>query len=144
MRQLHVMDTGAPENFLNVLGESIAICGGGDATKPFEIHLQKGDTGGGPPPHYHPWDEAFCVLEGKVKVTVDGEERIVSQGMVIHIPANTVHAYENLSDGATLLGVVSDPKGGEMFRQIDREVKVLPEDLPKVISIGQQYGVEFV
>ena len=41
MRQLHVLHTAVSENLLNVFVESIAICGSGDATKPFETHLQK-------------------------------------------------------------------------------------------------------
>ena len=64
--------------------------------------------------------------------------------MLVNIPADTVHAYENLVDGTTLIGIVSDAKGGELFTSIDREVKSLPEDLPKVIEVGQRYGVEFV
>ena len=28
----------------------------------------------GPPPHPHAWDEAYFVLEGDVRFTVDGQE----------------------------------------------------------------------
>ena len=144
MRQIHVMDTSAPSGTLNVLGEPISICGAGDDTKPFEIHVQEGNLGGGPPPNHHPWDEAFYVLEGEVRLTVDGQEQIAQQGMLVNIPADTVHAYENLVDGTTLIGIVCDAKGGELFTSIDREVKSLPEYLPKVIEVGQRYSVEFV
>ena len=50
MRQLHVLHTGVSEHLLNVFGESMAICVSGDATKPFETHLQKPNTGGGHDP----------------------------------------------------------------------------------------------
>lgn len=144
VRELHVMMTGEEEQRLSVLGESVTVVGAGDASKPFEIHIQRGVKGGGPPPHHHSWDEAFHVLEGTVRVTVDDREFIAEAGSVVHIPGQTVHSYENLSASATLLAVVSDTRGGELFAELDRQVKQMPDDLPKVIEIGERYGVEFV
>jgi quercetin dioxygenase-like cupin family protein len=52
-------------------------------------------AGGAPAPsHLHPaQDEHFEVLEGAVRATVDGEERIVERGDVLDIPAGTAHDF---------------------------------------------------
>ena len=47
--------------------------------------------GTGSRPHYHP-DETFnYVLEGALKVTMDGREFVVPKGCLLHFPANMVH-----------------------------------------------------
>ena len=144
MRRTHVVSGGQPPAPLSVLGESVTVFGQGDGSKRFEVHIQEGRKGGGPPPHHHPWDEAFYVLEGEVALTLEGETRALGPGSYVHVPAGTVHAYENLSESAKLLAVVSDCRGGEMFAALDARVRDLPKDLPKVQEVGQEYGVEFL
>ena len=47
--------------------------------------------GTGSKPHYHP-DETFnYVLEGTLKVNMDGAEFLVPKGCLLHIPPNSVH-----------------------------------------------------
>ena len=144
MREIHCYTSEKHPEALSVLGESVTVFGAGDLSKPFEMHLQKGNKGGGPPPHHHPWDEAFYVLKGEVALTVNDETHTLSAGGFVHIPGGTVHAYENLTDDAELLAAVSDPRGGLNFQDIDEAVQSLPEDLPKVIEIGEKYGVVFL
>lgn len=144
MRTPHVIPGARPPAPLRVLGESVTVFGRGDAGKPFEVHIQEGVRGGGPPPHHHPWDEAFYVLEGEVSLTVDGEVHVLGAGSYAHLPAGTVHAYQNVTATARLLAVVSDCRGGEMFEAMDARVRVLPDDLPLVPQVGREYGVEFL
>ena len=48
--------------------------------------------GTGSKPHYHP-DETFnYVLEGALKVNMDGREFVVPKGCLLHFPANMVHS----------------------------------------------------
>ena len=48
--------------------------------------------GEGPLPHFHPNEEQFMlVLEGRFRMVVGDDERIVEPGMLIHIPRNTRH-----------------------------------------------------
>ena len=48
--------------------------------------------GTGSKPHYHP-DETFnYVLEGALKVKMDGREFVVPKGCLLHFPANMVHS----------------------------------------------------
>ena len=73
MRTVHVIESEKIPEPVNVVGETITILAGGDLSKPFEMHIQEGVLGGGPPPHFHSWDEAFYVIDGQVEVTVEGK-----------------------------------------------------------------------
>jgi quercetin dioxygenase-like cupin family protein len=97
MRTVHVIEAGKTPAPVNVVGETITILAGGDLTKPFEVHIQEGVQGGGPPRHFHPWDEAFYVIDGQVEVTVEGQSTIISTGGYVHIPAGSIHAYKNIT-----------------------------------------------
>ena len=47
--------------------------------------------GTGSKPHYHP-DETFnYVLQGTLKVNMDGQEFLVPKGCLLHIPPNVAH-----------------------------------------------------
>lgn len=140
MRTVHVIEK-APAP-VSVVGEAITILAGGDLSKPFEMHIQEGVQGGGPPLHYHPWDEAFYVVDGEVEVTVEGKATTISSGGYVHIPGGSIHAYKNISPTAKMIGVVSDPRGGQFFAAVD-QLKV-PQDLPRILQIGEEYGVIFL
>ena len=142
MRTVHVIDAGNVPAPVNDVGETITILAGGDLSKPFEVHIQEGVQGGGPPPHFHPWDEAFLVIDGQVEVTVEGKATTISAGGYVHIPGGSVHAYKNISPTARMIGVVSDPRGGQFFAAMD-QFKV-PDDLPRIFEIAKRYDVTFL
>ena len=142
MRTVHVIEPEKKPKPVNVVGEAITILEGGDLSKPFEMHIQEGVQGGGPPPHFHPWDEAFYVIEGQVEVTVEGKSTTVSSGGYVHIPGGSIHAYKNISATAKMIGVVSDPRGGQFFAAMD-QLKV-PEDLSRIVEVAERYGVTFL
>ena len=55
--------------------------------------------GTGSRPHYHP-DETFnYVLQGALKVAMDGQEFVVPAGCLLHIPPNMVHTAVATEDG---------------------------------------------
>lgn len=56
MRTVHVIESDHTPPPVTVVGEAITILAAGDPSKPFEMHIQQGVQGGGPPPHFHPWD----------------------------------------------------------------------------------------
>ncbi|WP_392887484.1 cupin domain-containing protein [Pseudomonas migulae] len=142
MRTVHVIRPDQTPGPVNVVGEAITILAGGDPGKPFEMHIQEGVQGGGPPAHFHPWDEAFYVIDGQVEVTVEGTATTVSAGGYVHIPGGTIHAYRNVSTTAKMIGVVSDPRGGRFFAAVDR--LRMPEDLPRILEIAEAHGVTFL
>jgi quercetin dioxygenase-like cupin family protein len=142
MRTTHIINFDEMPNPVEVVGEKVTILAEGDRSKPFEVHVQEGVEGGGPAPRFHDWDEAFFVLEGEVEVTVEGKSRVLSTGGYVHIPGKTVHAYTNKSPKARILGIVSDPKGGDLFRAVDK-IKI-PEELPRLLETANKCGVTFV
>jgi hypothetical protein len=44
---------------LDIVGEHVTVLASGEATEGYEVFLQRGPEGSGPPPHSHPWDESF-------------------------------------------------------------------------------------
>jgi mannose-6-phosphate isomerase-like protein (cupin superfamily) len=46
--------------------------------------------------HSHPEEEVWNVVEGRIAIAVDGEERIVRSGDAVVIPANTPHSARPL------------------------------------------------
>jgi len=57
-----------------------------------EMEARYGGDGVFPPEHLHPrQDERFEVLEGTVRVIVDGDERTYAAGEVFEVPAGTPH-----------------------------------------------------
>ncbi len=57
--------------------------------------------GAGPDPHRHPYEETFVVQEGATEFTIEGETVEVHAGVIVVVPANTVHSFKAASDGIT-------------------------------------------
>jgi quercetin dioxygenase-like cupin family protein len=53
--------------------------------------------------HFHPEEEVYEALEGKLEVTVDGEARIVEPGLVAIVPGNARHSVRALTDGRAII-----------------------------------------
>jgi hypothetical protein len=66
----------------------------------------------------------------------------VSTGGYVHIPGGSIHAYKNVSPTAKIIGVVSDPRGGQFFAAMD-QFKV-PEDLARIHEVAARFGVTFL
>jgi quercetin dioxygenase-like cupin family protein len=127
---------------LSVLGVQITVLAPNTATQSYEITLQEGAQGMGPPPHKHDWDESFFVLTGTIEFSCAGKTQQIQAGTLVHAPAGTVHAFRFGDGGGSMLEVSG--AGGSatnMFTQIDREVPAGPPDIPKVIDILQRHGV---
>ena len=79
--------------------------------------------GGSPPPaHFHPaQDERFEVLEGAMRVRVDGEERELAAGVEIEIGRGQVHQMWNPGPEPARVRWVTVPAGRteEWFRTLD-------------------------
>ncbi len=128
---------------VKVVGETITILAGDDLTKPFEMHIQEGVQGGGPPLHFHPWDEAFYVIDGQIEVTVAGQSTIVSTGGLRTHPRwvdpclqeHQPHREKSLAWFPIRVAV-------SFFAALD-QLKV-PEDLPRILEISEGFGVTFL
>ena len=53
-------------------------------------------------PHKHPTHEFYYVTSGKGIMVIDGEEREIGQGDLVHIPPNLVHSLRPVSDHAPI------------------------------------------
>jgi quercetin dioxygenase-like cupin family protein len=54
------------------------------------------------PAHEHPNEQIATVLEGRVRFTVDGEERVLEAGTTVPLAANVPHEVEALVDSVVL------------------------------------------
>jgi quercetin dioxygenase-like cupin family protein len=98
----------------------------------------------GPPPHHHPWDECYYVVEGRVRFHLDGRDLVVGAGDFIYAPGGTVHGFAGDSESPARLLVFDAPAHTEgFFEDTDREVKEMPRDVPKLLEIGERYGIQF-
>jgi quercetin dioxygenase-like cupin family protein len=53
-------------------------------------------------PHSHPTHEFYYVMSGRGIMTIDGEDRDIAQGDLVHIPPDKVHSLRPVSDNAPI------------------------------------------
>ena len=73
------------------------------------------EGGGFVDPHSHPTHEFYYVLRGRGIMTIEGEDRPVGQGDLVHIPPNAVHSLRPVSDHAAIhcfCFAVAEPDAG--------------------------------
>jgi len=59
------------------------------------------------PVHSHPHEQITMVERGRVRFTVEGAERIVSTGEVLHFPSNVSHGATMLDEEVVLIDIFS-------------------------------------
>src|SRR5262245_40682549 len=127
---------------LNVVGEQLTVLASGDQTGSYEIFRQVGPEGSGPPPHTHPWDESFYVINGEITFNVDGREQVAVPGTLVHFPAGTVHAFRCGGGGGEMLSMTSRDAASHLFTDLDREIPPDDPDFAKLIEISVRHGME--
>jgi quercetin dioxygenase-like cupin family protein len=101
--------------------------------------------GAGPPAHEHPWDEAYYVVEGEVDFVLGDDARRVRAGDFLYAPGGTAHAFKGASESPARVLVFDAPAAAEgFFRDVHREVREMPRDLPLVAAIGERHRLRFV
>ena len=88
-----------------------------------EVETEYAPQGTPPPKHFHPeQDERFEVLEGSLRVNVDGEERDLAAGETIEIPRKAVHQMWNPGDEPARVRWQTMPAGRteQFFSSIDQ------------------------
>lgn len=66
--------------------------------------------GAGVPEHAHPHEQIGMVLKGSVRLTVEGETRVMEAGDAYQVPSNAVHSGQALGEGAEIVEVFSPPR----------------------------------
>ena len=134
----------APQDYprpLNVVGEHITVLASAAATGGYEIFLQEGPVGTGPPPHSHPWDESFFVTRGEVDFSIDGADQTALTGTLVHLPAGTMHAFRFRAGGATMVSMTSRLGASSMFAELDREIAPDRPDVETLLAIAMRHGL---
>ena len=57
------------------------------------------------PIHSHPHEQITIIEQGRVRFTVDGAERIVSAGDILHFPSNMQHGATMLDEPVVLIDI---------------------------------------
>ena len=107
-----------------------------------EVEGRYGPGGRPPPAHYHPaQEEHFEVLEGALRVKLDGQERDLRQGETIDIPRGTKHQMWNPNDESARVLWQTRPAGRteQWFRSINRlheQGRVRKSGMPGPLAFG--------
>ncbi|WP_323794752.1 cupin domain-containing protein [Nisaea sp.] len=124
-----------------MLGVDVSILATNAATGAYEITLQKGMEGMGPPPHSHPWDETFFILSGSVEVSCGDKTESCAAGALVHVPGGTVHAFRFGAEGGEMLEFTS--AGGsatQMFADLANTIDIEHPDMAKAVKVLQRNG----
>jgi mannose-6-phosphate isomerase-like protein (cupin superfamily) len=77
-------------------------------------------------PHHHPSAQITYMLKGKMRFSVDGEERILSPGEFAYVPPNVLHGIESLDEDVMALDIFSPPRADILKRLKELEKKEAP------------------
>lgn len=130
---------------LRIVGERITVLAARAATDGYEVFLQEGPAGSGPPPHHHAWDESFFVIEGEVEFGIGAEARTAGAGTLVHLPAGTVHWFRFGPVGARMLSLTG--AGGHASAFFTDLAGAVPDgavDPAKFAEVAGRWGVRFV
>src|SRR5689334_7319488 len=107
---------------LRVAGDVVRLlASSGQTGGAYEIFELEGPEGSGPPPHAHPWSEAYVVIEGEADVLIEGTKLVGTPGSFFHIPAGTTHTYRIRSKSARFVVITSPGGASDFFTEVDAE-----------------------
>lgn len=136
-----IVEKSAPKA-LNIVGEHITVLASGNETGSYEFFHQAGPEGSGPPPHNHPWDEAFYVIRGEIAFGAGEREAVAKPGTLVHVPAGTTHWFRFGAGGGEMVSVTSRAGASKMFVEFDREIAPDKPDFAKLVEIGARHGAK--
>jgi quercetin dioxygenase-like cupin family protein len=90
--RLHRWDEIALDKITEMISQKIVA---GERQMLAQIYLKRGAL---VPMHQHESEQMTYILQGALRFLVDGEEVIVREGEVLHIPSATPHQAEALED----------------------------------------------
>lgn len=126
---------------LRVAGDLVRVlASSADTGGAYEIFELEGPEGSGPPPHAHPWSEAYVVVEGEAEVYVDGAHSVATAGSFYQVPAGTKHAYRIRSKSAKFVVITSPAGASEFFTELDAETAGSCENMEKVFAVAMKHG----
>lgn len=142
MREPMVVAPGDGARPLRVVGEEITVLASGSQTGSYEIFRQAGPENSGPPPHNHPWDEAFYVIAGEIAFGIGDTEMLAVPGTLVHLPAGTTHWFRFGKGGGEMVSMTSREGASLMFADMDREIAPDKPDIDKLVEVGGRHGLK--
>ena len=155
MSQVNIPQEFSGAEHLHVLGATLSITADSEATDGEYLVLDMRV-----PPmfenglHTHDPSEVFHVVEGRIRLYVDGEDRLLSPGMTGFVPGGEVHGFANAGGDVSRVIAVMTPGGAEGFfrevgqpsadRSLPEPVEPTEEMLQAVFATGETYGFEFL
>jgi quercetin dioxygenase-like cupin family protein len=130
------------------VGALVHVRTGGDATAGrFALLDHHGERGHGSPVHRHLADEeTFFVLEGELRVEVDGEAHAAGAGAVAVLPRQLPHAFVVTSPQARWL-TLHTPAGFDRFALDVGTPATMPEvplDSKALAAMARSHGIEIM
>lgn len=126
---------------LRVVGDIVRVLATGAQTGGgYEIFELEGPEGSGPPPHSHPWAEAYVVIDGEADIYLDGARLDAKPGSFFHIPAGTIHGYRIRSASAKFVVITSPAGASRFFTELDAETGGSCEDMGKIVAVAMRHG----
>jgi quercetin dioxygenase-like cupin family protein/uncharacterized protein YndB with AHSA1/START domain len=132
------------------LGVRMEVLRGGEETggELFEMEVTGRPRGFLDQRHIHPEQtERIEVIEGRMKVTMNGREHILSEGRVIEIPPGTPHTQVPVGTGQGRIRITVRPAGrtGAFLKRLDelcREGQFMRAGFPRPVA-GAELVLEF-
>ncbi|MCB1746664.1 MAG: cupin domain-containing protein [Gammaproteobacteria bacterium] len=132
------------EPALDLVGERLTVLVDRDQTNGYEVFLQEGVEGSGPPPHHHDWDEAFFVIDGAVDFGVGEREMTATAGSFVHLPGGTTHWFRFCAGGGRMLSLTGAGSGAAgFFRAVAAAIPDGRLDVDKLTAVADQHEVRF-
>jgi hypothetical protein len=80
-----------------------------------------------------------------VQLAVGDRRFTATMGDFVYTPGGVAHGFRGASQQPARVLVFDAPAhAGTFFERVDREVKNLPRDLPRVLEIGGNTGIRFL
>jgi quercetin dioxygenase-like cupin family protein/ketosteroid isomerase-like protein len=126
---------------LRAVGEEVEVLSSGGALEVFHV---TGAAESGPPPHSHPWQEAYIGVRGDVEVTIGDAVTTLRPGDFVAAPAGATHSFRVLSESASFHLITSGHRASAFFADLDEHVApgpVTPDSLPSLVEVARRHGL---
>lgn len=117
---------------------------GEDTAGTFAVLDTEAVRGHGSPMHVHRHDcETFLVLDGTLRVVVDGQDHEIAAGSAAVLPAGRPHGFVVTSEAARYLTVHHGPAFEQFVAAAAGEGVAIP-DLSRITEIAAAHGIDIV
>jgi quercetin dioxygenase-like cupin family protein len=141
MKEAIIRQVGSNSPAFNVLGETINVLASSVDTGSYEVFLEAVPLDGGPPPHFHPWDESFYLVSGALDYVIDGKAGTIGAGAFVHLPAGTLHSYTSKAAPSVMIAVTSRAGASALFADLDAASIEAPPTLEQVVEVANAHQV---